>query len=138
MNRMNYGAGCCMPSANGRQMPRKKADAPECRTQTACSSDTGWRNEEIPRDLPVGDRKALLNLIYEEGFASCEAVLYLDTHPDDPDARAYFRLHNRRYQAAVREYGRLYAPLTIDTASSSPTEAWNWMQQPWPWEGGAC
>ncbi len=166
MNRMNNGMGCCMMPANGCLTAKRTSDSSDGRCQMTrqnpgsaegrcpmngrnskpsenCThpshfSDTGQRREEIPFDLPVENRRALLNSIYEEGFASCEAVLYLDTHPNDTDAGKYFRLHNQRYQIAVREYGRLYGPLTIDTASASPTEAWNWMQQPWPWEGGDC
>ena len=149
MNRMNYNMGS---SANGRQMTKRNPEPcdgrcqisgqnpnfSENRSRAACRFDTGRCPEEVPSDLSVGNRRALLSVIDEEGFASYEAVLYLDTHPDDPDARDYFHLHNHRYQTAVREYGRLYGPLTIDTASASPSETWNWMQQPWPWEGGDC
>ena len=156
MNRMSYGMGCCMTPVNGRQMARRNSEESEsgCRiagqnqeasgsrcpaadSGSACLSDTGQRREDLS-DLPVGNRRSLLNFIDEEGFASYEALLYLDTHPAKQEAMAYFRLHNRRYQTAIREYGRLYGPLTVGTASASSAETWNWMQQPWPWEGGDC
>lgn len=135
MNRMNNGMGCCMPATNGSQMTRRNNLN---QSQTACPHDDQRYSEGIHSDLPIGNRRSLLNFIHEEGFASYEAVLYLDTHPDDQEAISYFRLHNHRYQTAVREYGRLYGVLTIDTASASPADTWNWMQQPWPWEGGDC
>ena len=148
MNCMNNGMGCCMMPANRCLAARRTSDSSDGRCQMRrehpvsaegkcpmngrnskpsenCPhpghfSDTGQRPEEIPFDLPVENRRALLNFIYEEGFASCEAVLYLDTHPNDTDAGKYFHLHNQRYQIAVREDGRLYGPLTIDTASAAP------------------
>ncbi|MEI3196144.1 MAG: spore coat protein CotJB [Lachnospiraceae bacterium] len=40
--------------------------------------------------------------------------------------------------AALKEYERLYGPLTLDTARDSIHDSFVWSQQPWPWEGGAC
>ena len=46
------------------------------------------------------------------GFACVDASLYLDTHPDDAEALAYFKEHDRIYREAVEEYSRNYGPLT--------------------------
>ena len=37
---------------------------------------------------------------------------------------------------ALKEYARLYGPLTIDTANDTCSRRWEWVMQPWPWEGG--
>ena len=37
------------------------------------------------------------------GFACVDASLYLGTHPDDAEARAYFKEHDRIYREAVGE-----------------------------------
>ena len=78
------------------------------------------------------------NYINEVSFAAYDALLFLDTHPDDADALAYFRKYSRMRNAALKEYERLYGPLTLDTASDSIRDSFVWNQQPWPWEGGAC
>ena len=89
-------------------------------------------------ELPTGSRSQLLNYINEVSFAAYDALLFLDTHPDDADALAYFRKHSRMRNAALKEYERLYGPLTLDTARDSIHDSFVWSQQPWPWEGGAC
>ena len=50
------------------------------------------------------------------GFACVDASLYLDTHPDDAEALAYFKEHDRIYREAVEEYSRNYGPLTLSHA----------------------
>ena len=60
-----------------------------------------------------------MNYINEVSFAAYDALLFLDTHPDDADALAYFRKHSRMRNAALKEYERLYGPLTLDTARDS-------------------
>lgn len=67
------------------------------------------------------------------GFACTDAVLYLDTHPDDAEALSYFKEHNRIYQEAVEEYSRLCGPLTLSNARHCG-DYWNWVNQPWPWQ----
>lgn len=82
-------------------------------------------------------RQQLLRFINEISFAVVDTLLYLDTHPNDLDALEFFRIHNRKRNAALREYEQRFGPLTIETADDSVSRSWEWMQQPWPWEGGA-
>lgn len=101
--------------------------------------DCGCANQAEPRlEIPTGSRSQLLNYINEVSFAAYDAMLFLDTHPTDPEALAYFRKHSRMRTAALKEYERLYGPLTLDTAGDSISSSFAWSQQPWPWEGGAC
>lgn len=113
------------------QVPRT-ARANECKMKKQIE------DRDMLPELPTGSRSQLLNYINEVSFAAYDALLFLDTHPDDADALAYFRKHSRMRNAALKEYERLYGPLTLDTARDSIHDSFVWSQQPWPWEGGAC
>ena len=79
-------------------------------------------------------RKDLMDTINQCSFAMNEANLFLDTHPFDTDALAYFHKHREHRIEAVKEYAKYYAPLAIDYAVSDKTP-WSWVNEPWPWEG---
>lgn len=49
-------------------------------------------------------RTELLNHINAVSFAVDEVKLYLDTHPQDPDALAYFEKYSRMRNQAMKEY----------------------------------
>lgn len=74
--------------------------------------------------------------VYEYGFALDDAILFLDTHPEDPDALAYYREIRDAYQAAYQEYEAQIGPLQL--AGADPEKGWTWLDAPWPWEGGMC
>lgn len=78
----------------------------------------------------------LLKWIDEVSFAVTDIVLYLDTHPDDPDALAFFNHYNEERKKAVALYSSTYTPLTLD--SIQECDRWRWASEPWPWEGGHC
>ena len=84
------------------------------------------------------NRKELLNHINQVSFAVDEVKLYLDTHPCDAEALAYFREFSRERNLALKEYARIYGPLTDDTAEDTCTDRWNWINEPWPWQEGGC
>lgn len=83
-------------------------------------------------------RTELLNHINAVSFAVDEVKLYLDTHPQDPDALAYFEKYSRMRNQAMKEYAMNFGPLTIDTATASCSEYWKWINEPWPWQEGGC
>ncbi len=84
------------------------------------------------------NRMELLDHINKVSFAVDEVKLYLDTHPCDRDALAYFKEYSRQRNEALTEYAGLYGPLTIDTADASCEERWKWINEPWPWQEGGC
>lgn len=84
----------------------------------------------------VYERRELLEKINEVSFAVNDIVLYLDTHPFDEKALAYYEEMSEMRDKSLKEYARLYGPLTIDTANDSCSRQWEWVMQPWPWEGG--
>lgn len=66
-------------------------------------------------------------------FAVHEAVLYLDTHPDDQNALEYYRRKQQQMMQAAENYQKVVGPIracAVDTSSGS----WRWVETPWPWE----
>ncbi len=82
------------------------------------------------------DRRQLMQWIDEVSFAITEITLYLDTHPNDADALAFFNHYNEERRRAVALYSANYAPLTLDAIENC--DYWRWALEPWPWEGGYC
>ena len=75
----------------------------------------------------------LLQKVYETGFALDDIALYLDTHPMDTQAMAYYQYAKKANQEAVAAYEKVYGPLLINQVNSG---SWTWTVNPWPWEGG--
>lgn len=66
-------------------------------------------------------------------FAVHEAVLYLDTHPNDQNALEYYRRKQQQLTQASENYQKVVGPIRacmVDTNSGS----WQWVETPWPWE----
>ena len=83
-------------------------------------------------------KKDLLDWINVVSFAVNDVTLFLDTHPTDQDALAYFHEYSKLRNEAMQEYAKYYGPLTIDTTMESCTDRWNWINEPWPWQEGGC
>ena len=82
-------------------------------------------------------RQDLLNWINIVSFAVDDVKLFLDTHPCNEEALAYFEEYKCMRNKALNEYAKFYGPLTIDTAAAS-AEQWKWICEPWPWQMGGC
>lgn len=82
------------------------------------------------------ERRHLMQMISQYGFALSDIILFLDTHPQNQEALEYYQQVNKRYLAAKKEYERRFGPLTI-TAGQDESQ-WNWAIQSWPWERGYC
>lgn len=68
-------------------------------------------------------------------FICIEMNLYLDTHPKDMDAIAYYKYYNRLYKQAKREYSVKYGPLCPDdTDIPGGTDYWKWSTEPFPFQ----
>ncbi|MEF9840715.1 MAG: spore coat protein CotJB [Lachnospiraceae bacterium] len=84
------------------------------------------------------NRKEMLQWITTASFAVHDVTLFLDTHPCDVHALAYFQEHSKHRNQALKEYAKYYGPLTIDTTMTSCGDRWNWINEPWPWQEGGC
>ena len=71
-------------------------------------------------------------MIRAYSFAVYETALYLDGHPDDKRALAYFTRYNDKLKEATNRYEKRYGPLTVYGAGG--TDEWTWTATPWPWE----
>ena len=89
-----------------------------------------------PSSQPM-NRSELYRWVMALGFCAYDMLLYLDTHPSDPAALQYFQEYTQLRRQALQDYAAMYGPLTVDLAGGSRGK-WDWIQQPWPWEGGNC
>ena len=80
------------------------------------------------------NRKELMDHINQTSFAVDDVKLYLDTHPDDAEALAYANQCAELLRNAVKTYEEQYGMLTVKPDQN--VQEWNWVQTPWPWEGG--
>lgn len=76
---------------------------------------------------------ALLNQVYQTGFAVDDVILFLDTHPCDTAALAYYQQVRALYKNAVQAYEAQCGPLFMTDVND--TSYWTWSNDPWPWEG---
>lgn len=83
-------------------------------------------------------RKELMNWINVVSFAVDEVKLFLDTHPCNQEALAFFDKYEKERRHALKEYAKYYGPLTLDTADLCESDRWNWINEPWPWQEGGC
>ena len=88
----------------------------------------GMVNQE-PRDFSP------LMQLQSMAFGLQELALYLDTHPDDEKALDFFKEKSMIRNEALKAYAAQYGPLTIDTWDDTCSRQWDWVMQPWPWEG---
>ena len=79
------------------------------------------------------DRVTLLRRLQICEFTLVECNLYLDTHPNCPIAMQYFQNARRMNCQAMKAYEEVNGPLQVADADSNN---WNWINGPWPWEGG--
>ncbi len=79
------------------------------------------------------EKRKMMEAVYTNGFAVDEARLFLDTHPDDKEALAYYQKKMNLFHQAVQRYEEKYGPILVESAANG---GWGWAKTPWPWEGG--
>ena len=77
------------------------------------------------------NRNEMLRELQELDFAIQEAVLFLDTHPQNEVALSYYRYVTGLRRTAAEAYNRVCGPLTN---RDSRGRRWDWINSPWPWE----
>ena len=77
-------------------------------------------------------QQALLMKISECQFVCIELQLYLDTHPEDEDARADMLCYSEKLSILIQKYESMYGPLM--NFGHSPTDTGCWVKSKWPWE----
>ncbi len=92
-------------------------------------------NRTMSNDMDMYQAEQLRN-IDAISLTLQDTVLYLDTHPTDTDALAFFDKYSAMRNEALENYAKDYGPLLVDDVTMTEADYWNWINQPWPWEGG--
>lgn len=77
----------------------------------------------------MNERETLLNRVRMYDFALVDVIEYLDGHPDNAAALAYYNKMRSAFDQAAADYEDNYGPLTareVDTRSNS----WSWIDDP--------
>ncbi|MEG1774137.1 MAG: spore coat protein CotJB [Oscillospiraceae bacterium] len=82
------------------------------------------------RISPCGSEPMLR--VSRAGFALSDAALYLDTHPQDAAALAYYQKMRAIHDAAVADYTAQIGPLSANDVLTD--NEWAWIKNPWPWQ----
>jgi len=78
------------------------------------------------------NREQALKQVQIYSFALYDTGLFLDTHPTNQTALAFYEENQKKYVEAVAFYEEKFGPLTM---SGTDTEkGWAWADTPWPWE----
>ena len=80
----------------------------------------------------MNEREVLLKRVQVCDFALNDAALFLDTHPDNTDALAFYKKHLTMREKAIEDYTAKFGPLT--KADYDGGSHWTWVDNPWPWQ----
>lgn len=80
----------------------------------------------------MNEREVLLKRVQVCDFALNDAALFLDTHPEDPDALAFYKKYLDMRKKAAEDYTAKYGPLRKSDYDGGPR--WTWVDGPWPWQ----
>ena len=78
------------------------------------------------------EREVLLKRVQICDFALNDAALYLDTHPEDAAALAFYKKYLDMRTATVSDFESRFGPLTKGAYDGGPR--WRWVDGPWPWQ----
>lgn len=81
----------------------------------------------------MNEREQLLNRVRMYDFSILDVAQYLDGHPTDRTALAYYHKMRKLQDDARNAYETRFGPITQKSVNSE-TE-WTWISDPWPWEG---
>ena len=93
-----------------------------------------YANENVHAQMT--QREQMLMMVQACEFALVEVGLFLNTHPEDQTALAYFKQYRELKHRAESEYTRMYGPITKDHMDND-LSTWRWIDNPWPWEIGS-
>lgn len=82
-------------------------------------------------------RAFLLHELDKTSFVVNDLTLFLDTHPDCPEALDGLREASKKRKELLGQFAEAYGPMTIDCICSlEKTDHWSWQDGPALWEGG--
>lgn len=78
------------------------------------------------------NQQQLLTYLNQVSFSMYDTTLFLDTHPCDREAMAYFKEMQHARKHALDMYQKKFGPLLLDDVDADCE--WTWGMQPLPWE----
>lgn len=82
----------------------------------------------------MNEKNNMRTKIHALSFAVHELVLFLDTHPQNRQAMELLREFRKRRDDAIAAYEARFGRYIETTEDVEPTDYWNWIDSPWPWE----
>ncbi len=79
------------------------------------------------------ERQQLLKNLQAAHFALIEANLFLDTHPSDKDALAFYEKMQKQYKEWMEEFTEKFGALSSLNVKTQG-DYFEWVNNPWPWE----
>ena len=130
---MNNGCGCSrnMPENNGCGRPGHMPDHDGC-NHPGHMPDNNSCTKVSEQQLMGMNKNQLLNYLNHVSFSMFDTVLFLDTHPTDREAIAYFNEMKQARKIALKIYQKQFAPLLLDGVDANCE--WTWGMEPLPWE----
>ena len=83
----------------------------------------------------MDDKNKLLKRLQICDFVLQEVGLFLDTHPQDQQALAYYQKHLTLRQQTHAQYVAAYGPITAQDYQGA--SRWQWVDAPWPWQNSS-
>lgn len=84
--------------------------------------------------MDANKKDKLYACIMATSFVMDDLRLFLDTHPTDQAALDYWERVQRVRHEAVMEYTKCFGPINMYHVDVD--KKWDWVDEPWPWEGG--
>lgn len=81
----------------------------------------------------MNERERALRKLSEAQFVAWEMHLYLDTHPNDCEAKERQYKYVARAKSLQKAFEEKYGPLTPRAGSGE-----EWLKNPWPWDSEEC
>ena len=78
------------------------------------------------------NREKALRQVQMYDFALTDTGLFLDTHPTNRAALAFYDATRQLYFDAVEAFESQFGPLTAE--DTDVENGWAWVETPWPWE----
>ena len=80
----------------------------------------------------MNSRAMLLKRLQVCDFVLTEVGLFLDTHPNDKEALAYYHKYLDLKQETQTEFTRRFG--TVSRYEPKNSDTWDWVDNPWPWD----
>lgn len=118
------------------QMNRRMEQQCGCDSSRMMNTSNFSRENRMPENRMSENRpmdcRRIASDVYELGFVLVETLLYLDTHPQDAKALAYYSEMKCKYEEARRKYNEFIGPLQFTDCTNE--NYWSWVATPMPWE----